>query len=55
MRLQFTALVGIVLNGTPWRDLPKSFEPLTTCYNRFIRWRRAGISERDYEPVGCHA
>jgi transposase len=54
MRLQFTALICTVLNGTPWRDLPESFGPLTTCYNRFIPWR-AGVSGRDYEPVGCHA
>jgi transposase len=24
-------------------DLPGSFGPYTTCYNRFIRWRRAGV------------
>jgi transposase len=29
--------------GTPWRDLPESFGPYTTCYNRFVRWRRAGV------------
>jgi len=25
------------------RDLPKSYGPHTTCYNRFIRWRQAGV------------
>ena len=29
--------------GAPWRDLPDSFGPYTTCYNRFVRWRRAGV------------
>jgi transposase len=35
-----------VLSGAPWRDLPKEFGPYTTCYNRFVRWRRAGVWSR---------
>ena len=30
-------------SGAPWRDLPRSYGPHTTCYNRFVRWRRAGV------------
>jgi transposase len=30
-------------SGAPWRDLPESFGPYTTCYHRFVRWRRAGV------------
>ena len=30
-------------SGAPWRDLPDSFGPYTTCYNRLVRWRRAGV------------
>ena len=33
----------VLRSGAPWRDLPESFGPHTTCYNRFVRWRRAGI------------
>ena len=33
-------------SGAPWRDLPESFGPHTTCYNRFVRWRRAGVWDR---------
>ena len=29
--------------GAPWRDLPATYGPRTTCYNRFVRWRRAGV------------
>jgi transposase len=39
-------LNGILLvlrSGAPWRDLLDSFGPYTTCYNRFVRWRRAGV------------
>jgi transposase len=30
-------------SGAPWRDLPETYGPRTTCYNRFARWRQAGI------------
>jgi hypothetical protein len=30
----------ILRSGAPWRDLPGAFGPYTTCYNRFVRWRR---------------
>ena len=33
----------VLRSGAPWRDLPESFGPYTTCYNRFVRWRRAGV------------
>jgi transposase len=33
----------ILRSGPPWRDLPDNFGPYTTCYNRFVRWRRAGV------------
>jgi len=33
----------VLRSGAPWRDLPDIFGPYTTCYNRFVRRRRAGI------------
>ena len=30
----------------PWRDLPECYGPYTTCYNRFVQWRRAGVCDR---------
>ena len=33
----------VLRSGAPWRDLPNNFGPYTTCYNRFVRWRRAGV------------
>ena len=38
-----------VFNGIFWvprtmaRYLPVCYGPRTTCYNRFVRWRKAGI------------
>jgi transposase len=42
-RLDDRRILWILRSGAPWRDLPESFGPYTTCYNRFVRWRRAGV------------
>src|SRR4051812_42064518 len=36
----------VLRSGAPWQDLPALYGPRTTCYNRFVRWRRAGIWDR---------
>ena len=36
-------ILWVLRSGAPWRDLPESYGPHTTCYNRFVRWRRAGV------------
>jgi transposase len=33
----------VLHSGAPRRDLPESYGPYTGCYNRFVRWRKAGI------------
>lgn len=38
-------------SGAPWRDLPERFGPHTTCYNRFVRWRRAGVWDRPMNAI----
>ncbi len=37
----------------PWRDLPPHFGPYTTCYNRFVRWRRAGVWGRIIDALAA--
>lgn len=32
--------------GTPWAEIPERYGPSTTCYNRFVRWRKAGVWDR---------
>ena len=32
--------------GAPWADIPERYGPHTTCYNRFVRWRKAGVWAR---------
>ena len=29
--------------GSSWRDVPERHGPRTTLYNRFSRWRKAGV------------
>jgi transposase len=42
-RRVLNGIFWVLLSGAPWRDLPDNFGPYTTCYNRFVRWRRAGV------------
>ncbi len=39
--------------GSPWRDIPERYGPSTTCYNRFVRWREAGVWDRILEAVSA--
>jgi transposase len=45
-RRVLNGIFWVLRSGAPWRDLPGDFGPYTTCYNRFIRWRRAGVWTR---------
>jgi transposase len=42
-RRVLNGIFWVLRSGAPWRDLPANFGPYTTCYNRFVRWRRAGV------------
>jgi transposase len=42
-RRVLNGIFWVLRSGSPWRDLPDNFGPYTTCYNRFVRWRRAGV------------
>ena len=49
-----TVLNGIywrLRTGSPWADIPERYGPCTTCYNRFVRWRKAGVWDRIFEAV----
>ena len=37
--------------GAPWRDLPERYGPYTTVYNRFNRWRKAGIWDKLMDAI----
>ena len=37
--------------GSPWADIPERYGPTTTCYNRFVRWRKKGVWDRIFDAV----
>ena len=43
----------VLRSGAPWRDLPEIYGPRTTCYNRFVRWRWAGVWDRIMEALAA--
>jgi len=38
-----SAIVFVIKNGLRWRDAPQEYGPHKTIYNRFIRWSRLGV------------
>jgi transposase len=50
-RRVLNGIFWVLRSGAPWRDLPENFGPYTTCYNRFVRWRQAGIWRRIMETL----
>jgi transposase len=50
-RRVLNGIFWVLRSGAPWRDLPESYGPPTTCYNRFVRWRRAGVWDRIMEAL----
>jgi transposase len=42
-RRVLNGIFWVLRSDAPWRDLPETYGPRTTCYNRFVRWRQAGI------------
>jgi len=42
-RQVLNGIFWVLRAGAPWRDLPERYVPYTTAYNRFNRWRKAGI------------
>ena len=43
----------VVRFGASWRDLPEHYGPRATCYNRFNRWRQAGVWDRLMDAISA--
>ena len=52
-RRVLNGIFWVLRSGAPWRDLPGNFGPYTTCYNRFVRWRRAGVWGKIMNTLAC--
>jgi transposase len=44
-RRVISGIVQVLKSGCRWCDCPAAYGPLTTIYNRFVRWARRGIWE----------
>src|SRR3954452_3307741 len=45
-RRGLNGLFWVLRSGSPWADVPERYGPATTIYNRFNRWRKAGIWDK---------
>ena len=52
-RRVLNGIFWVLRSGAPWRDLPEGCGPHTTCYNRFVRWRRAGVWDRIMDALAA--
>ena len=50
-RRVLNGIFWVLRAGAPWRDLPERYGPYTTAYNRFNRWRKAGIWDRLMDAI----
>lgn len=52
-RRVLNGIFWVLRSGAPWRDLPENYGPHTTCYNRFVRWRHAGIWDQIMDALAA--
>lgn len=50
-RRVLNGIFWILRSGSPWADLPERYGPRTTVYNRFNRWRKAGVWDRLMDAI----
>ena len=52
-RRVLNGIFWVLRSGAPWRDLPERYGPRTTCYNRFVRWRKASVWDRMMDAISA--
>ena len=50
-RRVLNGIFWVLRSGAFWSDLPERYGPPTTIYNRFNRWRKAGIWDRLMDAI----
>src|SRR4051795_962201 len=45
-RRVLNGIFWVLRSGSRWAELPERYGPATTIYNRFNRWRKAGIWDK---------
>lgn len=50
-RRVLNGIFWVLRSGAFWSDLPERYGPPTTIYNRFNRWRKAGVWDRLMDEI----
>jgi transposase len=50
-RRVLNGIFRVLRSGARWADLPGRYGPPTTIYNRFNRWRKAGMWDRLMDAI----
>ena len=50
-RRVLNGIFWVLLSGSPWADVLERYGPPTTVYNRFNRWRKAGVWDRLMDAI----
>lgn len=50
-RRVLNGIFWVLRSGAPWRDMPDRKGPRTTCYDRFVRWPKAGVWDRLMDAI----
>ena len=50
-RRVLNGIFWVLRSGAFWSDVPERYGPPTTIYNRFNRWRKAGVWDRLMDEV----
>lgn len=45
------AIIDVLTTGIQWDNLPKTFPPKSTVYDRFQNWRKAGVFQTAFQEV----
>ena len=53
-RLFIEAVLHVARTGLPWRDLPPSFGPWNSNYQRFARWAKKGVWNQIFDALSQH-
>ena len=52
-RRVISGIVQALRSGGRWIDVPASYGPRKTLYNRFVRWSRLGVFERIFAALAA--
>jgi transposase len=52
-RRVISGILHVIKSGCRWNDCPPEYGPVTTIYNRFVRWAERGVWERLFRELAA--